>query len=256
MYPIVKLTLDVASLLLFVLLAHRKIGWYPLTLPKSESPLRELAEAFAMWGIIFVSILYAVVATYVRDIYYPLLKWGGVFLPLHFVLMLIIPLVIEVFIRKRGRSELGFRVPIAWAPALVCIGFGIFSGVLAYVFERPGPYPEIKLLLGLITPVFIEEWVYRSVLQSKIERALGQNRAWIISGLLFAVSHIPMNFFGPLWINSGGSVVIALLALLGQCASGWLWGILYIKTRSIFPGIISHYCSNFLLGILPYFVNM
>lgn len=248
-----QVILDAMTALLFVVLAHKVIAEYPPALPESENPRRELMEALIVWGIIFVSVVYIIAAMYVFDTYYPILKIGRLNLSLHVVLMLLIPFVLEVFIRRRPAGESGFQLPQAWLPTVVCIGFGIFSGVLIFILLRPDPYPYNQLLMGIMIPVFAEEWVYRSVVQSRLEKVFGQNRAWFLGGLLFGISHIPMDFFGPLWMATGERVLIASFLLLGQCAYGWLWGIFYMKTRSILPGMISHYCADFLAGILAFF---
>jgi len=164
-----------------------------------------------------------------------------------------VPIFVEIVINKRNRKDLGFIYPIAWKPTLAIIGFGALFGFLTFIFESPSPYTLNYLLLGFITPAFTEEWAYRSVIQQKLERAFGQNKAWLLSGLLYGFIHIPTDFFGTLWIASGKNISIAFMRLVNQCALGWLWGIFFIKSRSIFPIIISHYLFNYLAGILAYF---
>lgn len=235
--------------ILLVFLAHKKIGEYPTPLPRSKNPRRELFEAIIIWLIIFASTSYIVLFGAES---YPSIAIGGIKFSLHFFLVLLAPFVVEVVIHRRSARELGFAFPISWKPALALIGFGLFFGVFAFLFEKPGPMGTKALMLGILSPSFKEEWFYRATLQSKLER-VGQHKGWFYGGLLFGLAHIPTNFFGPLWAASGYSVTATLFRLLGQCAFGWLWGILYIKCRSIFPGAIGHYLSDFLPGILPYY---
>jgi hypothetical protein len=42
--------------ILFVLLAHGKIGTYPPSLSQSENPRREFLEAISIWMISFISV--------------------------------------------------------------------------------------------------------------------------------------------------------------------------------------------------------
>lgn len=247
MQTALQLALGAFGTLLFVLLAHKKIGSYPSPLPRSENPKRELLEAIAIWLVIFASITYIV---FFGAESYPSVAIGGIRFSLHFFLVLLLPFVVEVIIRKRSAKELGFRTPVAWKPAMALIGFGMLFGVFAFLFEGPVNMSTDKLLIGMVTPAFKEEWFYRATLQSKLERALGQNKAWFFGGLLFGLAHIPTNFFGPLWEALGYSVAVALFRLLGQCAFGWLWGILYIKNRSIFPAVIAHYFADFLPALM------
>ncbi|AIF69905.1 hypothetical protein PAP_07580 [Palaeococcus pacificus DY20341] len=242
-----QMALGAFGTILFVLLAHKKIGSYPSPLPKSENPTRELFEAITIWLIIFASITYIVLFGTES---YPSVAIGGIKFSLHFFLVLLLPFVVEVVIHKRGARELGFRTPIAWKPATALIGFGMFFGFFAFLFEGSVSTSMDKLIIGFLSPSFKEEWFYRATLQSKLERALGQNKAWFFGGLLFGLAHIPTNFFGPLWEASGYSIAAALFRFLGQCAFGWLWGILYMKSRSIFPAVIAHYFADFLSGLM------
>ncbi len=47
-----------------------------------------------------------------------------------------------------------------------------------------------------------------------------------------------------------GGIVAVLSALLLQTMAGWLFGITYMKTRSLWPGITCHYLANWLPSIL------
>ncbi|KPU63361.1 hypothetical protein EP1X_03205 [Thermococcus sp. EP1] len=247
MQTALQMALGAFGTILFVLLAHKKIGSYPSPLPKSENPKRELLEAVTIWLIIFASITYIVLFGAES---YPSIAIGGIKFSMHFFLVLLLPFVVEVVIYKRGARELGFRSPIAWKPAAALVGFGMFFGFFAFLFEGSVSTSMDKLIIGFLSPSFKEEWFYRATLQSKLERALGQNKAWFFGGLLFGLAHIPTNFFGPLWEASGYSIAAALFRFLGQCAFGWLWGILYMKSRSIFPAVIAHYFADFLPGLM------
>jgi membrane protease YdiL (CAAX protease family) len=72
----------------------------------------------------------------------------------------------------------------------------------------------------------------------------------MLGGLLYGLIHIPTDFFGTIWVASGRDLTIASLKFLSQCGFGWMWGILFIKCRNIFPVIISHYMTNYMAFIL------
>lgn len=101
--------------------------------------------------------------------------------------------------------------------------------------------------------MFLEEFLFRGVIQSKLERALGQNKGWFYAGIVFGLIHIPTNFFGPLWEAGDASIIAGLLLLVGQIMNGWWYGIAYTKTRSLIPCIIMHYMADFLILILAGF---
>jgi membrane protease YdiL (CAAX protease family) len=240
---------------MFTAVAH-KMGEYPPALPRAKKPTRELLEAGVVWGIIFVSVTYLMLSRYVLFRVYPYVRIAGRMIPiLHLFLMFEIPFLVEIVLKGRNFSDLGFRLSMPRNPTLTLIGFGIISGIIPLFFGTRLSLPFDYLLLGMITPALSEEWVYRSTIQQKLERALGQSRAWKLGGLLYGLIHIPTDFFGPLWIASAGDPVIASLRLVSQIGFGWTWGILFIKCRSIFPVILSHYLTNYTAGILAHVLS-
>ena len=97
-------------------------------------------------------------------------------------------------------------------------------------------------------PAFIEELFFRVIIQGKLEHSLGQNKAWFYSGILFGLIHAPVDFFGPQFYAHGSDYVNSGLLLLSQIVAGWIFGIIYSKTRSILPGMIAHFMTDFRLG--------
>lgn len=128
MRALIQMALGAFGTILFVLLAHKKIGSYPSPLPKSENPGRELFEALILWLTVFVLITYIVL-------------FGAESYPSH----------------RRDAKELGFRTPIEWKPAVALVGFGIFFGFFAFLFEGSVPTSMDKLIIGLLSPSFKEE---------------------------------------------------------------------------------------------------
>ncbi len=102
--------------------------------------------------------------------------------------------------------------------------------------------------------MFIEEFLYRGVIQSKLERALGQKKGWFYGGIIFGLAHIPANFFAPFWATGTVDIVAGLLMLGVQIVNGWWFGIAYTKTRSLIPGIIMHYIADFMIFYLAFIV--
>jgi len=118
----------------------------------------------------------------------------------------------------------------------------------------PAPVPVFFLLMSIYAVVFLEEFLYRSVIQSKLERAIGQNKGWFYAGIVFGLIHIPANFFAPFWQTGDPNIIAGLLLLGGQILNGWWYGIAYIKTRSLVPCIAMHYMADFLANILAWFI--
>lgn len=108
--------------------------------------------------------------------------------------------------------------------------------------------PGSFIAIALYQPAFIEEFLFRVIVQGKLERALGPNRAWFYSGILFGLSHVPADFFGPQFHAHGADYLNSGFLLLSQIVSGWIFGIIYSKTRSILPGMAAHFLTDFRLG--------
>lgn len=238
----------------FITLAHFKIGSYPRSLPRSKNVRREFVEAISIWGVLFVSVTYLMLCRYITFRYYPFISVGNRLLPLpHLFLMLEFPFLVEIVINKRSLSDLGISIPLSWVPAIASVGFGVLSGLFRYLIELPYPFPWEYLAVGLFTPAFTEEWAYRAGVQLKLERVVGQHKSWIIGGLLYGLIHIPTDFFGTIWMASQGNLNLAFMLFVNQCMFGCLWGILFIKCRSLIPIATSHYLANYLPFIIARF---
>lgn len=96
----------------------------------------------------------------------------------------------------------------------------LFSGIM----KQPLGY----LILGILAPI-TEEIVFRGALLRVLLDTFGHQKRWIaivISALIFAVIH--------------GNVAQGTHAFIGGIALGWL----YMRTRSVLPGIVLHWVNN------------
>ena len=96
---------------------------------------------------------------------------------------------------------------------------------------------------GRSVTAFVEEFFFRAIIQGKIERAVGQNKAWFYSGILFGLAHLTTNIF-----VRGLDIGPGVLELIAQIIAGWTFGIIYMKTRSLLPSFVAHYITDFRLG--------
>lgn len=101
----------------------------------------------------------------------------------------------------------------------------LFSGIM----KQPLGY----LILGILAPI-TEEIVFRGALLRVLLETFGHQKRWIaivISALIFAVIH--------------GNVAQGTHAFIGGIALGWL----YMRTRSVLPGIVLHWVNNLIAYI-------
>jgi membrane protease YdiL (CAAX protease family) len=250
--------LRISVLLTVVWVLHAKIGKYPAPLPSSKNPKREIREALFLWVFLFVFLsifgylVYSVGLLDTTDLYSTDLAiiWSLV----NTAPSLAVPLLFVLFVNKWNASDLGITTKInqkrVWA-------YVILIQILLIIAElsirgKPTSKPLFFLLMSLYGTVILEEFLHRGVIQSKLERALGQNKGWFYGGILFGLAHIPANFFVDLWAGGSVDVTTGLLLLGGQTVNGWWFGITYAKTRSLLPPIILHYMADFLIYFLAW----
>jgi membrane protease YdiL (CAAX protease family) len=173
-------------------------------------------------------------------------------LPLLSVLYVALPLFVVLRLNRWTARDLGLTWRIkSHNVAIAAVIFGFAGGVIAYTTDQSvigiKPLPVGVLLLLLYNNDFIEEFFHRAIIQSKLERAVGQTKAVFWGGILFGLTHVAFDIT-ELWMTEG--VLFVCFALLLQTMAGWLLGIVYMKTRSLWPGIACHYLGNWLPAIL------
>jgi membrane protease YdiL (CAAX protease family) len=230
-----------------VLLLHFVIGKYPEPLPPSEDRSREIIETLVMWAVAFVAVTLFLMTLSAETLANPAPRVVVQRILVGIPFELVVPLLFVVFVKKWTAGDLGFAWPKAPVVAIFAIALFGFAGLLPILGEEvmPEPLPVPFVLLALYQPAFIEEFFFRGILQGKLERAFGQTKGWLYSGLIFGLFHLYVDFFGPQWT---GDVVAALFTLAGQIIAGWMFGIIYMKTRSLLPGMVAHYLTDFRLG--------
>ena len=146
---------------------------------------------------------------------------------------------------------LGYRrgmglIPPHWKITAVLVGiisiFGLFTGFLL----RDPPVQILGLyLIGIFVNALPEELYFRAFLLPRLEKVLANPlNALVISALLFNALHIPIQ------IANGASPLTAMLGVFSTAyPSGLIWGYLYLRTRSIVPGMFWH-AANGNLGFL------
>lgn len=156
---------------------------------------------------------------------------------------------------QTGLAGLGFKriraVDFAWALAFLLAAFAVMAA-LAWFLARIGlPMPgEISLLIptdpaGRVvwvavsaTAAICEETAFRGYLLTRL-RLLGRLQSWFVPVILSAI------VFGACHAYQGlpGFIVISVY--------GVMLSLLYIRTGTIWPGIIAHFFQDFLALFVP-----
>jgi membrane protease YdiL (CAAX protease family) len=237
-----------ALLLIVLWIVYKRLGPFPPPLEPVQKPRRELSEIIVLYAISFsLSVIFW--------------TWGlpdvpimpGVFLTLRFFAIMILTVILEFGVHRRNPRDLGL-IGFARTGARIAVFLVFFTVVWGFLkfFLAPSTDPAGPLLFlyWLLTPAFFEEWEFRSVYQTKLERSIGPERAWIASGLMFGLFHIPTDFFGYFWQLGGQDPLFSVLSLCLQTLFGFILGIVFTKTRSIWPVIAGHFLFDFFSMVL------
>ncbi len=126
-------------------------------------------------------------------------------------------------------------------PLLILISANLWNGITLNM-----PIPDTVLyIVSMIFVGFIEEIIFRGFL-FKALCELGISRAFVISSVTFGVGHI-VNLFG------GAELLPTVLQIISAIAIGFLFTLIFYKTQSLIPCIITHGAFNSLsaIGVEP-----
>ncbi len=153
-------------------------------------------------------------------------------------------ILVFLLLGYRGRS-MGLTRPY-WKLSAMLVGitavFGLFTGVLSRV-----PLTRVITLyfIGILVNALPEELFFRGMLLPRLEKVFANPlNALMVSALLFNAMHLPIA------IHNGASLQTAVLDIFSiGYPSGLIWGYLYLRTRSILPGVFWH-AANVNLGFV------
>lgn len=245
----VGINLGIFLLLRFV------VGKYPAQLPESKDRRREILESIGLWAAVSIALTLAVFIIPENELNNPtpqvVLKTNLLLSPF----WVLIPLFVVVKINKWGMEDLGFTKPRSRSVTIFAIAIMVLLGLLQFIDPGFRPMPSWLVMMSLYQPAFTEEFLFRGVIQGKLERALGQNKAWFYSGIMFGLMHASVNFFGQQWYLHGESILNAVVLLLVQTIAGWSFGIMYMKSRSLLPSAIAHFLTDGRLASILSFIR-
>ncbi|HTE28277.1 lysostaphin resistance A-like protein [Flavitalea sp.] len=171
----------------------------------------------------------------------------------HQVIIIVLASVISQALKKRQFSELTGQINISWLKRLMqgmMIGatLMIIPSVLLLVTGHvtwQGSGIDIRTLtLGTFMFLMVaiaEELLFRGFIFQRLIDAFGEWPAQIIISLLFLLTHLD---------NPGMTGNIKLFASINIFLASILFGLAYIKTRSLAMPIGIHFMANWVQGIL------
>jgi membrane protease YdiL (CAAX protease family) len=238
----------------FVWLLDRDIDPYPPPLPKSANPRREFGIVLLLWGMalgVNAFRLSIVDPWFMKTAIHPAL---GELINLLLLTLpfLALPLYLSIKIDGYTLADLGLTWKSRSAGVTIfALAFGAISGAVAFWTGETVVGLEAlsagALVLLVYNNAFLEEFFYRGVIQNRLERVFGQRRAVLAGGFLFAMAHVVLDV--RVLAGEGGMATV-LVALLMQTLGGLLLGLIFVKTRTLWPGVACHYLINWLPSIL------
>ncbi|WP_321418577.1 type II CAAX endopeptidase family protein [uncultured Methanomethylovorans sp.] len=232
----------VAELLLYMgkleagILLHVMI---PLGIAISTMWMRESNVTFSLEALAMLPILRLVNIS--MPVFVPTMLYLYVFI----YFPLIIPVYFIVRHQKISLKELGFTLDhlYLYIPIAVVVGYMIGYGEHS-IIHAGSLIPDTSALsifkLSFVMLFFVglvEELIFRSLLQTRLETAFGMTKGLLITSLLFGIMH---SGYGQAY------------ELLMTGLAGLLMGYMFQKTRSLPFIAISHGLVNvFLFGLIP-----
>ena len=117
-------------------------------------------------------------------------------------------------------------------PLILIISVNLWNGVNI----NNKPHEIISYILNMINVGFIEEIIFRGFLFKMMEKD-NINIAILVNALTFGIGHI-LNLF------NGYELVPTLLQILSAISIGYLFVIIFYKSKSIIPCIVTHSFIN------------
>ena len=219
---------------LLIFLFHR--GEYPPLPASARGPGKQCVESGMILSVILavrlLKALYPTVFTWTRYTFTYLLTGLS--------LLYVVKTLNGVDVK-----HIGFRLPTNRRVLTLFTGFlvlllvgGIARNLL---FNTPLPYLNRYFISGVVIGPFVEETVFRGLVQTRLEAAFGATRSWAVSGFLFGFYHLWAHYLvAGQALTFPGSIQLITITLFGM-----LLGVLFAKTRSLLPPFLLHAVNNF-----------
>lgn len=163
---------------------------------------------------------------------------------------LAIPVAVIVLHQRDSLEQIGITMKHIVPYMIISVPFGFLLGLGEYLTIRasyliPDLTFENLLKLTIVMVFFVglvEELIFRTILQSRLEKALSVWEALLITSLMFGLMHSGYGTFQEILYT--GFV-------------GLIMGLAFYKTRSLpFIAVLHGFVNVFLFGILPHQLNM
>lgn len=157
-------------------------------------------------------------------------------------ILLVLSTILFLFVKKNNLTEkYGFcKADVAASKMLFYIPVIILLTANTWYGFRMNmsPFESILYILSMFCVGFLEELIFRGLLFNAM-LPNGKNSAIIVSSITFGIGHI-INLFN----GSGAELLPNLLQVVYAIAVGFMFVMIYYRTKSLLPCIITHGVFN------------
>ena len=200
--------------------------------------LKKLYEKSEIWFAVAWIVAYVVVVSTADNISADLGIEKVVTLPI----LIGLSAILYFFVKKNGLTEkYGLCKPglpagkmLYYIPLLVLLTANLWYGVAMNL----SPLETVLYVLSMFCVGFLEEMIFRGLLFKAMAKD-GVRSAIIVSSVTFGIGHI-VNLFN----GSGAELLPNLLQVVYAIAIGFAFVMIYCKTKSLMPCILTHSIFN------------
>ncbi|EPH09558.1 CPBP family intramembrane glutamic endopeptidase [Facklamia hominis] len=157
-------------------------------------------------------------------------------------ILIILSIILFLFVKNNGlakkyglcKSEIPASKMLFYIPLIIIMTTNLWYGV-TIIFS---PLENVLYILSMLCVGFLEEMIFRGFLFNALVRD-GVKSAIIISSVSFGIGHI-VNLVN----GSGAGLLPTMLQVVYAIAIGFAFVMIYYKTKSLLPCILTHSILN------------
>ena len=157
-------------------------------------------------------------------------------------ILIILSVMLFLFVKRNGlskkyglcKSEIPASKMLYYIPLLILLTANLWYGVAMNV----SPLETVLYILSMLCVGFLEEMIFRGFLFNAMAKD-GVKSAIIISSVTFGIGHM-VNLFN----GSGAELLPNLLQVIYAVAIGFTFVMIFCKTKSLIPCILTHSIFN------------
>lgn len=157
-------------------------------------------------------------------------------------ILIILSVMLFLFVKRNGlskkyglcKSEIPASKMLFYIPLLILLTANLWYGVAMNV----SPLETVLYILSMLCVGFLEEMIFRGFLFNAMAKN-GVKSAIIVSSVTFGIGHM-VNLFN----GSGAELLPNLLQVIYAVAIGFTFVMIFCKTKSLIPCILTHSIFN------------